>query len=101
MVDGAGADEQLRGRLTVRRALAHRAHDLQLLRREALEAARVPPARPFAGGAQLAARPLLPWLGPEPREELQRGAELGTGLDPPPLAAQVLAVQQGGARQVE
>ena len=63
------------------------------------------PSFAFAGG--LARRPQLgpgafcPWLGSQALERFERCAQGGAGVDPAPFAAQVLAVEQLGAGEVE
>jgi hypothetical protein len=57
VVDGGGAEEQLRGDVPVALALADEAGDLRLLRRELGFGLGGPPTGPFAGGQQLDAGP--------------------------------------------
>src|SRR5215470_6261987 len=63
VLDRARAEEELSGHLLVRVALADEARDLQLLRRQLVDRARVALARGLPRRPQLTARALRPWFG--------------------------------------
>jgi hypothetical protein len=59
------AEEQSSGRFAVGRAASDGERDLQLLWRQLLGGGRVAASDPLAGGAQLGAAALRPWVGAE------------------------------------
>ena len=93
-VDRAWAQEHLRCNVSVREALGDEAGDAELLRRQ--------PCRCFWLGSPgvLAARPefgprtLRPLAGAERVEGLERRAQMLAGIDPAPVPAQELAVDE-------
>jgi hypothetical protein len=101
VLDRLGAEEQ-RGRGFPRRLPpGEQQRDLQLLRRQIVEGARVPGPARFAGGRELGAGPLSPGPGVEAVEGVHRRAELLAGQHPVPGPAQPLPVGQPGARGFE
>src|SRR5439155_417031 len=101
VVDRPGTEEELRRDLAIRRALAHEAGDLQLLRCELVGRAGITFAGRLTARAELAPRPLLPRNGPETPEGLQGGAQMGARLQPSPRATKRFAVEQLGSRALE
>src|SRR5215207_3973403 len=101
VLDGLGAEEQLRRRLA--RGVPAREHerDLELLRRQVVERAGVAPPRALAGRQQLRVCALAPRRGAERLEGLGGGAELLAGLHPVSRAAQALTEAQARARRLE
>ena len=83
------------------RPCGHEAGDLELLRGELVDRARVALAGGLAGGAQLRPRALGQRLGAVGLERRERGAELRPRGGAAPLAAEVLAVVHAHAREVE
>src|SRR3954452_19946619 len=87
VLDRLGTEEERRGSLARRLPLGEETRDLQLLRREVVEGARVAAARRLARGRQL--RPSL--LGPRMRAELlehrQSLAQLLARMDALPRAS--------------
>src|SRR3954452_7227368 len=75
-VDGARADEQLRGGVPVGQPLPDQPGDLALLRGQVGGGRDVAPARGLAGGAQLLRRPLGPRGGTELLEQGESGAQV-------------------------
>src|SRR5262249_36352890 len=73
-IDRARGEEELRGNLLVGEPLGDEARDLNLLRRELVDSARVTLARGLARGAKLGASPVRPRLGTEALEALQAGS---------------------------
>jgi hypothetical protein len=100
-IDGARADEELGRHLLGCRAFADEARDMQFLRRELVGRLRGPAARSLAGRPQLLQGALGEGAGAHRREPLVRGAQLRAGLQPLPLAAQPLAVEQPRPALVE
>src|SRR5262249_36339813 len=100
-VDRPGRQEQLRCDLLVREPLGHVARDLELLRRELVDGARVALPPRLAGGAKLVPGPLCPGLGFQLLETLERGTELGSRVDSTLLPAQVLTEEEMDAGDVE
>src|SRR5262249_43799452 len=72
------------------RAARDEPSDLQLLRRQLAQRARVAFASRLSRGAELVARTLLPRSGPELLEPGHRGAKMIAGLPPPAVAPQEL-----------
>src|SRR3954471_24342661 len=97
VVDGALAEEQLRRDVPVGGTACDEAGDLDLLRRQLVDGARIPLAGRLAAGAQLAVRALGPGRRTDALELGQRGSQMVTSLHPPACPAQVLAEQQLGA----
>src|SRR6185437_12842782 len=75
--------------------------DLQLLRGQLVDRARIPPQERLAGGREFGARPAGPWTGAETLEDVQRGPKLLAGEHPVPGTPQALAVGQPGPRRLE
>ena len=96
----AGPDEQLRADLRVGPPVPGQPGDLLLLRGQVGPGVLDPPAHLLPGGQQLSPGPFGETLGAHGRERLVRGPQLATGLGPPVLAAQPLAVAQPGPGQV-
>src|SRR3954451_22429221 len=101
VIDGALAEEQLRRDFPVGGTACDEARDLDLLRRQLVDRARIPLARRLAAGAKLTARTLGPWRRPNALELGQRGSQRVASLPPPARTAQMLAEQQLGAGSVE
>jgi hypothetical protein len=99
MVDRPRADEQLRGDIPVRQALADQPGDLQLLSGQ--RAAGSSGADGLAGGPQLRGRSFRPGERAERGERLTRGSQPGAGVDPATGAARVLTEQQLGPRRLQ
>src|SRR5580700_10473587 len=98
--DGGSADEQLRGDLRVRGAVAGQAGDQRFLRGQGIgRLDGVLPGVP-AGRPQLDAGAVGKRRGADGVEDLIRAAELIASVALAPLAAQPLAVDQAGAGQV-
>ena len=100
VVDGGGAQEQLRGDVTVALAVADQPGDLRLLRRELVLGLRCPRAGALSGGQQLDPGPLGEGPGVHRGEHLVRGAELAARVAAAALAAQPFAVHQVSAGQL-
>src|SRR3954468_8827699 len=89
VVDGALAEEQLRRDFPVGGTACDEARDLDLLRRQLVDRARIPLARRLAAGPQLTARTLGPWRRPNALELAQRGSQMVASLHPPARTAQM------------
>src|SRR4249919_1158540 len=101
VLDRLRAEEELRGDVLVRLPLADQAGDLQLLRRQLVDRARISSTHCLAGRTQLGTRPLRPGLGTELLEAVDRGTQLLASIRTPALAAQELPVQKLRSRPVE
>src|SRR3954451_19800717 len=101
VIDGALAEEQLPSDFPVGGTACDEACDLDLLRRQLVDRARIPLARRLAAGAQLAVRALGPWCRTDALELVQGGSQMLASLYAPARTAQVLAVEQLGAGSVE
>src|SRR3954469_25682079 len=99
--DGVLADDQARADLGVRQAVAGESRDLSLLPGELVTGLDAALADAFARGQQLALGAPHERLGTHAREHLERGAQLLAGVAPAALAAQPLAVEQVGAREID
>src|SRR6266545_5751360 len=101
VVDRPRAQEELGRHLAVGRPFSDEADDLELLRGELGQRARIALASGLAGDAQLHARPLRPGGGAELLEGGERRAQVLAGVSSAAGAAQGLAVQELRAGPVE
>ena len=100
-LDRLRAEEEVRGGLLVRRPAGDAAGDLLLLVREPVAVALRAARDALPGPGQLAPGALRPGLRAERLEAGERLPELRACVDPPPRAAQPLAVTEAGARELE
>ena len=98
--DSPGAEEELRGDLGIRVALAGEPGDVALLGSEHDRGLGGAFADRLASRGELAARPLGEGFRPHLRERLVRVAQLIAGLSSSVRASQPLAVEQAGAGEV-
>src|SRR5262249_23519551 len=101
VVDRAWTEEELRCDLAVSRAARDETRDLQLLRREVAQRARIALARGLSRRAELVARALLPRRRSELLEPRHRSAQVVARFAPLAVAAEELAEQQLGTRVFE
>src|SRR4051794_1371088 len=101
VLDRPRTDEQLRTDLRVRMPLGGQPGDLRLLRRQQVPRLRREPAHGLARGLEFAAGAFGERLGAHRDEQLVGGAELLARVRAPALAAQPLAVEQAGARELD
>jgi hypothetical protein len=100
VLDRAGADEQSGPDLRVGEPVARQLRDPVLLGCQPGPRLGPPAARRLAGRAQLVPSPGGERLEPHLREQVLRHAQLLARLQPPPLAAQPLAVDEVRAGEV-
>src|SRR5271166_4991855 len=93
-LDCAWAEEKPRTDLRVRQPVTCKLSDLSLLRGQIVARLDSPLTRFLARRQQLFASPLSEPLHPHRGEHVVREAKLGTSVDPTPLSAQPLAIQQ-------
>src|ERR687895_2775256 len=98
--DGARADEQPRADLGVGQAVAGEACDLGLLGGEVLARLDGALTGALAGRRELALGAAGEGLGTHPDEHLVGGAQLFARVEPPALAAQPLAEEEVGTREL-
>ncbi len=101
VLDGAGADVQLRCDLRVGRTGRSEIGDLCLLRREVVCALDGPPARTLAGRQELGPCALGECSGTHLVEGFEGGAQFLTCVDPPGLPPEPFAIDQVGASQLD
>src|SRR4051794_21441664 len=101
VVDRPRAEEELRGDLPVRRALAHEPGDLELLRSELVDRAGMALPCRLPARAELAASPLCPRSGAKAFERLGGSARVGAPFQPARGATERLAVEQLGPRALD
>src|SRR5262245_25545894 len=101
VLDRARAEEELSGDVLVGVTLADEPRDLQLLRCQVGERARVAPPRGLARCSELGPGALGPRLCPEPLEGVKRAAQVLAGVAAAALATQELPEKQLGAGAVE
>jgi hypothetical protein len=100
-LDRARAKEELRGRLLVRSASRDNARDLQLLRGQLVDRARVTFARGLAASTKLGAGTLGPGRCPQLFEELERDPEMFARLLRVTTTPEHLAIDQLGPGSLE
>jgi hypothetical protein len=100
-LDRARAEEELRGSFLVRSASRDDARDLQLLRGQLVDSARVTFARRLAASTKLGAGTLGPGRCPQLFEELERDPEMLTRLPRVTTTPERLAVDQLGPGSLE
>src|SRR5277367_2314381 len=88
------AEEQPRTDLRVRKPITRKLGDLPLLRSQIIACLDRPLARSLTRSQQLFASPLSEAFHPHRREHVMREMKLSASVDPPPLPAQPLAIQQ-------
>ena len=101
VLDRLRAEEQRGGGLPRGPPAGEHAGDLQLLRRQVVEAGGAAALGGLAGGAQLGGRLVGPRDGAEPLERRERGPQVRAGVDAALQAAQPGAVGQLGAGGLE
>src|SRR5215475_1379109 len=95
-LDRPRREEQLGGDLLVREAFGDQASDLELLRGQLVDGARVALPRSLTCGLQLGPRTLGPRLGAESLEGLERESKMHARLGPLASPPQMLAEQKLG-----
>jgi hypothetical protein len=101
IVDSTWAQEELGGRLLVRRSPGDEVGDLELLRRELGDGARIPPSCRLARRSKLGTSSLLPRAGPQSLEGVDGPAQLDASVGLAVGASQVLTEQQPGPGFIE
>jgi hypothetical protein len=95
--DRLRAEEQRGRRLPCRFSRCEQERNLQLLRRQFVDHARLPPPASLARGRELGTGPIGPGAGVEALEHINGGAELLAGPNPVPGPPQALPVRQARA----
>jgi hypothetical protein len=101
VVDRPRREEELRRHLLVRSPFGDEPRDLDLLGRELVEGARVPLPRGLAGRAELRRGPLGPRGGVHALERINGRAKVDSGIRAAAFAAEMLAVEEVDAREIE